>query len=90
MPTMQPMMPSMSMGAPLPPGWQLAMDQLGRPFYYNFYTQQTSWTPPTSPSIPTAASMYSAPAPPAAVAVPPPVSAPIIPSTPPESPTSMC
>eukprot|EP00026_Physarum_polycephalum_P000300 Phypoly_transcript_00300.p1 GENE.Phypoly_transcript_00300~~Phypoly_transcript_00300.p1 ORF type:complete len:1780 (+),score=292.27 Phypoly_transcript_00300:209-5341(+) len=45
---------------------------MGRPFYYNYFTQQTSWTPPSAtnvPSIPPSA-MYSVPAPPAAAAPP--------------------
>lgn len=69
----------------LPPGWQLAVDAMGRPFYYNYFTQQTSWTPPSAtnvPSIPPAA-MYSVPAPPASIPVAPPVSAPAV--TPPST-----
>eukprot|EP01113_Clastostelium_recurvatum_P018252 TRINITY_DN2152_c0_g1_i5.p1 TRINITY_DN2152_c0_g1~~TRINITY_DN2152_c0_g1_i5.p1 ORF type:complete len:1807 (-),score=472.19 TRINITY_DN2152_c0_g1_i5:1494-6914(-) len=55
--------------ANLPPGWQLAMDSLGRPFFYNPYTQQTSWTTPTAssspvqtPAAPAAASKTTLPA----------------------------
>ena len=73
------------MAGGLPPGWQLAVDAMGRPFYYNYFTQQTSWTPPTAtniPSIPPSA-MYSVPAPPASIPVAPPVSAPA--ATPPST-----
>lgn len=73
----------------LPPGWQLAVDAMNRPFYYNYFTQQTSWTPPSATSIPSPippSAMYSVPAPPAA----PPVSAPVMPSPPTPSPVDTC
>ena len=76
-------MPS-GMAGGLPPGWQLAVDAMGRPFYYNYFTQQTSWTPPSAtnvPSIPPSA-MYSVPAPPASIA---PAAPPVSPSAGPPS-----
>jgi hypothetical protein len=81
-PTMPVGMVPAGMAGGLPPGWQLAVDAMGRPFYYNYFTQQTSWTPPSGTNnVPPIApsSMYSVPAPPASVPAAPPVSAPAAP-----------
>jgi hypothetical protein len=79
MPAMSPAIPGgmpgvmpAGMAGGLPPGWQLAVDAMGRPFYYNYFTQQTSWTPPSATNVPIPPSaMYSVPAPPAAPPVSP-------------------
>lgn len=87
MPPMPAGMVPAGMAGGLPHGWQLAVDAMGRPFYYNYFTQQTSWTPPSGTNnVPPVApsSMYSVPAPPASIPAAPPVSAPP-PAAPPPS-----
>ncbi|KYQ88396.1 hypothetical protein DLAC_11094 [Tieghemostelium lacteum] len=42
---MQPSFPN------LPPGWQIAVDNMGRYYYFNPITQQQSWTPPAGSSF---------------------------------------
>eukprot|EP01117_Protostelium_nocturnum_P008496 TRINITY_DN3042_c0_g2_i1.p1 TRINITY_DN3042_c0_g2~~TRINITY_DN3042_c0_g2_i1.p1 ORF type:complete len:1652 (+),score=347.52 TRINITY_DN3042_c0_g2_i1:199-5154(+) len=36
--------------AGLPEGWQLFLDSEGRPFYWNNFTRESSWVPPTQSS----------------------------------------
>jgi hypothetical protein len=46
--------------------WQLVVDSMGRPFYHNIYTQQTSWVHPQSSSAPS-------PSPPVSMEIPTPL-----------------
>ena len=44
--------PTPSPVSPLPEGWSEHRTADGRAYYYNSFTKESKWTPPTTPAVP--------------------------------------